>query len=359
MIKDRLLKIKLIEYFIKCFWYPQMEVNVLSKQRVSSIPKIITDIDVIGVVPDAMGHLKIILGDCKTLKNQSPISRSLWMKGLMDYMESDKGVIILSKEIEKEHQLTSSELNIQLLSEKDFDIYSKATADYSSTGESALANIDNWDLFFEIDKIFPRLKDILDFSRTKFWNESSSNHQLRAGLSILKIHKGELNPDNKLHLSVVLNHFSLMALSLNQIIITLFNRYLNTKSKEELNNDLKVIIYGGIENYDFLNGLRKRFVGADIAEKDLTLPEWDTFIEFIRLTFVNPRGFINVPLLFKEIAFNFLDVDPIRNNYSSRIIRKDNHTTNFAIRLSEYFSKACNLPPEFHDNFTKAIVFLK
>ncbi|WP_419495012.1 hypothetical protein [Chryseobacterium bernardetii] len=360
MIKDRNLKIKAIEYFTRRFWYPHLEVNVLSKNQLSRAPKLVTDIDAIALAPEVTGTFFTILGDCKTLKGQSPITRALWMKGLMEYFSAEKGLILLSKEVEKEHQLTANVLDIQLFSEEDFEFYSKSTADYIIDINSALIMIDHWDLFMDIDKRHPKLKPLADFARTGFWNEkNNNNYLLRTGLSILKSLKAELNPANNLHLALVLHHYSLIAISLNQIVIQIFTKYVSLKSKDELSNDLKIILYGGIDNYEFLNDLRKRYIGAYAADKNLSLPEWESFVELIRLFFQNPLGFNALPLYLKELSFCFLSSNPENYTFSKTIASKDRYTSNFAIRLCEYLNKACDLPPEFVEIYSEIIVFNK
>lgn len=355
MIKDRLLKIKVIEYYLRRYWYPQMEVNVLSKNRFSEVPKLITDVDVLGLYPEVTGNLKLILGDCKTLKGQSPITRSLWMKGLMDYFNAEKAIIILTKNIEKEHQLTSNYLNVHLLSDSDFEIYAKATSDTIIDLNSALAVDTHWDEFFEIEKKFPSLVSLCAFSRTMFWNEPQNTNRLRKAIGLLKSLKGELNPGNTYHLSLVLNHFSLIAISLNEIILQIFNRYAAPKSKEELDNDLKVIIYGGISNYDFLNEVRKRFAATagGVGDKDLALPEWELFLEFIRATFESPIAFNLIPLFLKETAFQFLSTST-PYDYKETIASKNPYIKVYSYRLSDYLCKACQLPPEFIEIFSKS-----
>lgn len=357
MIKDRNLKIKVVEYFLSRGWYPHMEVNVLSQNQISSSPKLVTDIDVLGLAPEVTGKYQIILGDCKTLKGQSPITRALWMKGLMEYFGAKKGIILLSKDIEKEHQLTADTFDVLLFSEEDFDFYSKATSDFGSFSRSALSDIENWDKFVEIEKRFERLKPLSDFARTDFWNSKNSNFQVRSGLALLRSLKGEVNPGHKLHLSIVLHHYSLIAIALNQIVIQLFTRYVSLKSKDDLSNDLKIIIYGGIENYEYLNELRRKFIGNSSVEKDLSLPEWDSFVELIRLSFENPINFHALPLYLKELSFCFLSQDAKIYNYANSINAKDKFTSTFALRLSQYLNKACQLPPEFDEIYSKAIVF--
>lgn len=358
MIKDRILKFKLLKYFILNFWYPELEVNILSKERISNNRKLITDVDVLALYPEVTGDLKAYLGDCKTLKSQSPISRALWMKGLLEYIGATKGIIVLMKDIEKEHQLSANHLNVQLYSDADFDTYSKRTVDYLLEINSALENENNWTEYFSIGTKFPRLAALQDYARTNFWNEQNSRTQLRTGIHQLKVSRGELNPANRLHLATTLNHISLVAIALNNVIIHVFNRYLVPASKEELDHDLKILIYGGIENYEFLNELRKKFANSSVDERELALPEWTAFLELVRTTLESPLAFNLVPLLLKEIAFSFLPSKPEIYNYSKMISKENKYISTFALRFVEYMCKACMLPPEFKDIFSNEIISL-
>lgn len=354
MIKDRILKIKLLRYFLLNFWYTDLEVNIMSKERISKNKKLITDVDVLALYPDATGDLKMYLGDCKTLKNQSPIARGLWMKGLMEYFGAAKGLILLLKDIEKEHQLSVYPLNVQIFSESDFETYSKRTADYLIEMKCALAEEEIWDEFFKVAAKFPKLLPLHDYARTVFWNEPNSRQQLRTGIYYLRVNKGELNPATSIHLAITLNHISLVAISLNNIIINIFNKYLVPSSKEELDNDLKVLIYGGIENYDFLNDLRKKFATTSVDE--LALPDWLSFLELVRAILEKPLAFNVVPLFLKEIAFGFMSAAPETYNYANTIARKSPYICTFAVRFVEYMCKACGLPPEFRETYATEIV---
>jgi hypothetical protein len=354
MIKDRLLKLRLLKYYLLNFWYPELEVNIKSKERISPTQKLITDIDALALYPDVTGNLRLYLGDCKTLKNQSPIARVLWMKGLLHYLSADKGIILLTKEIEKEHQLSAYHLNVQLFSDKDFEVYSKSTANYLLDIKCALENEEKWDEFFSIPKRFPALSSLYDYGRTQFWNEDNSRQQLRSSIQQLRVSKKELNPDNTLHLALTLNHFALTSIALNNIIIHIFNKYLLPATKDDLDKELKVFIYGGIENYELLNDLRKR-ITAPTGESELGLPDWNQFLELIRTTLEKPLAFNLVPLLLKELAFIFLLPTSDIYNYSSHIIKKNTYTKTYAIRFIEYMCRAGGLPPEFKEIYLDKI----
>lgn len=353
MMKDRLIKEKLLKYFLKRFWYSNIEVTIFSKKRISSTKKLITDVDVLGLHSDVSGQYKKILGDCKTLKNQSPIARVLWMKGLMSYLDSSKGFIVLDKGIEREHQLTASILDIQLLSDSEFETFGNSTTDETIKLDSAVGNMANWDTFFNIDKKYPPLASLIEFSKSDFWNQDSSSYQLRTAIAMIRLNKGEFNPAVKLHQAALLNHISLVAIALNNIILQIFNQYLVPASKAELDRDLKIIIYGGIENYEFLNELRKKF-GNGVAEKDLELPEWDKFLELVRLVLENPLGFADVPLFLKEHAFELLSPD--KHTFKNSIRDKNKYAVLFSYRIVEYCVKAAGLPKDFNEVYTEKIL---
>lgn len=351
MIKDRNLKLKLLKYFLCRLWYPQLEVDILAKQRVSKSRKLVTDIDVLAACPDITGEFNLILGDCKTLKSQSPISRMLWMKGLMEYLNAKKAFVILEKEIDKDHQLTSSVLNIQLLSEKGFDIYSKHTSNPSFVLNSAIADMNHWDIFFSISSKYPALEELNEYAKSSFWNESESTNRLRHSLLVLKKVRKELNPENPLHLALVLNHISMCAIALNDILIKVFNRYLLPNSKQELNDDLKVLIWGGTENYNYLNELRKKFTSQTGQESDLSLPKWDSFLEFIRDCLQNPLAFNHVPLFIKEHGFMYLDPSIGVYTYAKTLANTNPFIVSYAIKLIEYVTEACEMQKDFSTTY--------
>jgi len=163
----------LIKYFISKDYYPHMEVNILSKQRISKERKLVTDVDVVGLYSNASGQMEMILGDCKTLSGQSPIARTLWLKGLMSYTGANSGMIILSKAIEKEHQLTASDLSIQLLSDNDFKVYAQHTAGTNTSVLSSLASETAGIGISRHPQVYNPASDAR-LADTGFWNENSA-----------------------------------------------------------------------------------------------------------------------------------------------------------------------------------------
>jgi hypothetical protein len=341
---------KLVKYYVSKLWYPQLEVDILCKEGVSETRKAITDIDVMGLYPSTFGYLHPVLGDCKTQKNQSPINRALWMKGLMELTGAKYGIIILEKSIEGDHKLTANELQITLLSDKDLDVYSKSTSSESEEYKSALCVGENWDKYFDIMNKFTNLKSLLTYVKSGFWNEKDGSSKLRHLLSHFRLMKNELNPENKLHLGIVTDIASLFGIAMNEIVCSTFNQYLLPTNKDQLEQELKVLIWGGLENYQYWNSLRKKMINNVSSEDaDLTLPEWNMFLQLIRSCLDDPYATSVSPLLLKELAFEFISDNNQKAyfTFSHHLAIKNKQAAKFALLTAEYICKSAKLPPEF------------
>jgi len=350
--KDRGIKLRLIRYFLSRQWYPFMEVDIYSREGVSKSRKLITDIDVIALFPSITGKLEPILGDCKTLKNQSPIARALWMRGLMACISAKQGLIVLEKNIEKDHKSVANDLDVNLLSLSDFENFASKTSNQYNELNSALSIGENWDNYFNIPSKFPKLNSAIEYSKRNFWNQPGPNTRLRHTLAVLKEFKSELNPDHELHIALLLDIVSLFAIALNEVVCSTFNQYLVPVSKDELSDELKVILWDGIENYNYWNDLRKRlFNQEEPSVSDLSLPEWNSFIQLVRNCLDEPMATSLAPLILKEVAFEFLTEDTKRSSltFSKKLVNENPQAARFAILTLEYICKVAKLPPEFYE----------
>jgi hypothetical protein len=126
------------------------------------------------------------------------------------------------------------------------------------------------------------------------------------------------------------------------------------QSSQELDNDLKIILWGGIENYEFFNDLRKRAYGEASNPGDLTLPEWSRLMELVRMALEHPRDFCQVPLFLKELAFECI-AKGASYNLAQQLVRENPYVSGFALRLSDYLTRACGLPADLQESFQKII----
>ena len=361
MMNDRMLKINLVRYYLKRRWYPQMEVVILSDQNISSTNKQITDIDVLGLCPNSSGKLDKVLGDCKTLKNQSPINRILWLKGLLDFTNSKSGIIVLTKSIDKDHKLVADKLGISILSDSDFSKFASVTTSQLDTFSSALEKVDLWEKRTQIKSLFSNLSSLIDYTSVGFWNEKSSGARLRKIItSVLKL-KNELNPDKDVHFYLLIDAISMFAISVNELVCTIFNQLLIPNNWNQLDSDLKLMIWDGRDAYEYMNNIRKKLPsGMNPEITELSLPEWQKFIELIRSCLDEPYSTNRVPLILKELSFEYLSDSSTRDSFdfTKKLISETPQAGRFAIEMVDYFCTATKLPPEFKEHIIRRLMYL-
>src|SRR5258708_8885068 len=107
MIQDRALKAQIIRYSIGKRWFPQLEVNVVPRVASARVERYLTDIDVLASMPDEFEGFRTLLLDCTT-KKDSPITRALWLRALMDQLGATPGLFVVGNDrINRAHRYNS------------------------------------------------------------------------------------------------------------------------------------------------------------------------------------------------------------------------------------------------------------
>ncbi|WP_186808553.1 hypothetical protein, partial [Priestia megaterium] len=316
----------------------------------------VTDIDALALIPSNFGELSLLIGDCKTLKNQSPISRALWLNGLMNLIKAKKGIVLLTKEAENDHKLLASKLDVSIFSDKDFDFYQFKTRVNNDDSISALCDGENWDKYYDIQKRFSSLSPAFNFIKNDFWNIEESPFKLRKTLSVIRDIRRELNPNHSLQVALAADLISLFSITFNYVIRKVFNQSLLFDTKENLSNELKLLIWGGGEQYQHFNLLYKA-ASSKGEEAEIALPEWDMFVQLIRQGLETPFATAHVPLIMKEVAFEY--IDPTKSdqyNLAVTLAKENPQAAKLAIMITEYICKACKLPAEFEDIINTRII---
>lgn len=365
MINDRALKATALKYVVAKGYFPQLEVVVAPSLATGTGNRrkspALTDIDVLGLIPDDFVAFRKILIDCKTLKGQSPISRAFWLRGVMDEMQAQRGLCVLRGErIEPDHRISAAKLGVILLTEEEFDIYIKATSTIAPA-EAPVAcssEMNLWEEFLNIPEMFPNLERLITFSTVGFWQYSSAADALRANISLLRGSRGELDPARSEHMCVVLDACALMAISLSEIVHLIFASYLLPKTQTELSSALLMFLYGGKGNYETLNSLRRLVrPSGESAGEDLAIPEWERFVQLVRETLEAPYALGSVPLLLRECAWARLGSSS--SNFAPEVVRKNPHGAKFALLICEYICEAAKLPPEFRKELSAMLLELQ
>jgi hypothetical protein len=361
MLQDRDQKQKALMLSLANRWFPQLEVDVQPSRAVREKAPTVTDLDVFSSIPDQFSGYRTVIFDCKTKVRESAINRALWMSGLIERLRADQGICVLKKDaIELDHRLFATRLNVILLAEDEFDLYTRATAHNLSGEVGNTAEMSVWEHFFEIPSKFPRLGPAVNFTRSNYWMIDDAAEACRKTLSQLRAGHQEFDPARAEHIALFLDLCALFARSLAIAVCHIFKAYLHPANQADLSEALLVMLYGGREGYDYRNELYKRFKGhtkdQDVA--DLSLPEWDRFLQLTRQLLDAPIEAQKVPLILREVGFSFLSADTARA-FAKRLCAESPQAARFSLLVVDYLFKAGRLPPEFGKIVDSAVLALQ
>ena len=349
MIKDRDQKHKALRLSVANRWFPQLEVDVQPGRAVRENAPLVTDLDVLSSFPDQFKGFRSVIFDCKTKAKESPVNRALWLAGVLERLSADQGFCILKKEqIQFDHCLMATRLNVVLLTEEEFDMYGKLTCPRYAEPVGNVGNINIWDQLFAIPSKFPKLEPALTFTRSTFWMIDDAAEACRKSLACLRGLHPEMDPSHPEHLAIFFDLCAVFARALAVVVCQIFKSYLLPANEADLAEALLVMLYGGREAYEHRNELFKllKSKGANQTPIDLSLPEWDRFLQLVRQCLDAPFELQRSPLILREAGFSLIAGDSERE-FARTLCGESSQGARFALLIPTYLARAAKLPPEF------------
>lgn len=353
-------KLMLMQLLWAWEYMPHLEVKLSHPE--GSLPQRyeLTDVDVfgVGITPDFSPE--IIVGDCKTLKSVSAINRAFWLKGVMEYLKAKRGYLILRTRgaITEDHKLGAKSIGITLMSENEFQVFHSKLLRKQFPLGMRLFQESSWQYFEQNIASIGAAKRLNEYRKYQYWLDTPSR-ALRYCLFETREINETIDPRQKLQRALVLDMLTLFSVAFMNMVCHLFHIYLVPEKKDELDSYLKAYVYGGRETYNQINRLRRElqslanYYSNDNRDSfgDLSLPEWDRFLQLFRTVVEEPAYFREVPrflrfILFERLLYNDGQI-PIREALPSI----STYTVKFAIDLSDYFLRATKL----HDKLWRSI----
>ena len=360
-MKDRDQKHNALRYCVSKRWYPQLEVDVHSLQGVARKAVLMTDLDVFASIPDDFGGYRKAVFDCKTLSRESPINRSMWLRGVLDRLKAEHGFCILRKaSIEADHRLVADQIGVFLLAEDEFDIFAAATSPQYGDALGHTANIDNWEQLFAVANHFPALEPALVYLRSTYWMQDDPGAACRKTVAALHEVRNEFDPEKSGHVAMVADFCSIFARSLAVFSARLFRAYLHPKHQERLEEAAKVMLYGGRDAYEHRNHLYrllKEKAGVETGNVDLALPDWAAYIKLLRQLLDAPVAVAQSPLIIRELGFACL-LDSNDLSFAKQLCQESPQAGRFAVLIVSYLLKSAKLPREFSEKITNKLISL-
>ena len=348
-MKDLQQKDRLFRHFSAQRWYTLLEVPVFFGEGQHGAEKLITDIDVLALRPGNDLRWELVCGDCKTLKNQSPGNRVLWMKVVMDHFAASSGIIILQRnkgnEFEPDHKLFASSLGITLLDEREFQRYDAALNFPGGTAGFAYGAEDVARLREPATR-FPKLEQYVQYVSGAAWNQQDFMLMLRTTLGEGKAIAREIDPRRPEHLALVFEGAAVFAVAAAACAGRVFNQYLLPETESILDHALKAIIWGGQGQYEFVARLRTELLRAKgMSEEEgnaLALPRWADFAQLVRSLLEHPRLGFQAPHILRCAALDFV----IGRNALGQYGQEDLALLKYSMLVAKYYCRACELPSE-------------
>jgi hypothetical protein len=365
MMKDRDQKHKALKLSVANRWLPQLEVDVEPGRGISQKILPVTDLDVLASIPDQFKGFRCAVIDCKTKVKESPVNRALWLVGVLNRINADQGICVLKKElIAIDHRLMATRLNIILLAEDEFDLYARATTREYGGLLGHVGDISAWDRFFDIPARYPKLETGIIFLRAAYWMTEDAAEACRKTLACIRNLCAELDPAKSEHLALFFDFCCLFARSLAIVVCHVFKAYLHPASQVDLSDALLLMLYGGREAYQHRNEMFKMVKLSKNPEQpasDLSLPEWESFLQLTRQLLDAPGETQRVPLILREVGFCLLCGDT-SFSFAKVLCSESPQAARFALLIAGYLCKAAKLPPEFgkiSDNALLSLVPIK
>jgi hypothetical protein len=349
-MKDRAQKQTALRLCVANRWFPQIEVDVGAGSSVQQTEVLVTDLDVFGSIPDEFKGFRTVIFDCKTGAKESPVSRAFWLKGVMERMQADQGFCVLKKtNIELDHRLMANRLGVILLAEDEFNLYAAATCPTYAMPLGYCAEMDLWDKLFEVPKQFSKFKASIVFLRSGYWMVDDPAEACRKIVWALRSLHPEMDPKRPEHLAIFFEFCALFSRSLAILVCRVFRAYLHPAKQGDLADALLILLYGGRDAYEYRNHIFKKYgvqKGAVADGSELSLPEWDRFLNLTRQLLDAPTAAQRVPLILREVAFATLASDS-KLEFARILCSESAQGARFSLFVPDYLSRAAKLPSDF------------
>jgi hypothetical protein len=354
MLKDRSQKALALRLSISKRWLPQLEVEVEPSRRLDRAKALLTDIDVLSITQSAIsGHERIVF-DCKSGAKESGIGRSFWLHGVMARVGAKHGFVVLPEKatIVHDHRISAADLNVSLMHDSEVEGFARSIGGTTVNSHSLVGDIDTWEHFLAISLKYPSLAQYLGFSRSGFWMIKDPGERCRRSISRLRAIHSELDPSKPEHMAVFGDAVCLFLVAVSELAGRALLILLRPASKDDFASTVLAMLYGGYENLEAAQKLRRLASGAAEDEKVSIFPELARFEQLIREVMQAPLDALPAAILARELSFEALLQNSSTSQFQATIASEARYSAKFLVLASEYLQKTARLPPEFSEFFT-------
>lgn len=353
--KDNTAKEAALKFCISSGSVPFLEVDVQTGLEFSATPKLLTDIDVLGVhIRDDGTHSRTIF-DCKSTGGPA-FARALWLSGLMTFVGVDEGMILMGKPAERAHMLAAQKLNVRLFGSNSFERYALASDPEFGTLRSYPGTLENWLRLFDALTKSPAIGGIYRAIQQEVPLTQDPARSFRRLISRALEFKGELNPDKPLHMATFVELVTSTSMLVGMIVGQLRNLIDLSDGEKEFTTMLRYYLWGGHEGVTTLRRMYELMGAAGReSEAETSLVAWPQLVQLTRGLLEAPTLIRNSTIALRELSLRYVaDVDAAADQRAGKLFSAP-RARQFAKRIGSYTAAVVKLSPEFSERMNKQI----
>lgn len=353
--KDNPAKNSALKFCVASGMLSFTEVNVFTSVDLTSAPKIITDIDVLGIWLRQDGSISKSIFDCKSTGGPA-IARALWLSGLLKLVGAEDGMLLMGKPAERAHRLAARQLGINVFGSGGFDNFASATNPEYAALRSYGGDLNNWHLLHDAAQKFSPGGEILHILHQEVPLTQDVARSFRRVISRILPLKGELNPAKSSHLAIFNEICVCMALMLTMMVGDLRNILDLNEDEKEFGQVVRYYLWGGPEGVANLRRLYELLRAHDSnTEQETALVAWPNLLQLLRGLLEAPTMLRSPALGLRELALRQLAKhDDIADRRTGQLFAEA-RSRQFAKRIALYSAAVLKLPTEFADRIAEQI----
>lgn len=356
--KDNGAKEHALRFCVASHMLTFLEVGVFTDIELSNAPKIITDIDVLGISMRYDGSVARTVFDCKSAGGPA-FARALWLSGLMKYVGAQDGLILMGKPVERAHRLAARKLDINMFGSGAFDNYAGATNPEYKLLRSYAADIENWHRIADGTLKQPALGAIYSSVLQEVPLSKDPARSLRRLVSMILPHKGELNPAKPLHMAAFTELVVSFSFLFSMIVNDLRNVIDLDEDERQFSTILRYYIWGGAEGVANLRKMYQLLAAHETeVEQETALLAFPSLVQLTRSLLDSPTSVRNSTIALRELSLRQLaDINEASDIRVGRLFLAP-RSRQFAKRLGSYVATVLKLPQEFSHRMDEQIDLL-
>jgi len=165
----------------------------------------------------------------------------------------------------------------------------------------------------------------------------------------------EVDPQKDDHLALMLEAAGVFAIMLATCVGVVFHHHLQPNERGPLDQGLKVLIWGGRDQYGYVSGLRAQLLeakGLPPDENGLALPDWKDFLHVVRSGLESPRLMFQVPQVLRAAAVDLVKA----RSFLVGCGPDETALLKLAMLVANYFVGACRFPADAKARITEVFV---